>query len=105
MQVRVQAEGLVPGVQHRDEADLGAQVFRVGGDRAQRLGGGPEQVDNAAPARARYTSLLAEDLRHAKERTSHGGPGQCVGTDAVSGRGSKSSGLVAEQTLVVAKRR
>ena len=27
---------------------------------------------------------------------------KCVGTDAVSGWGSKSSGLVAEQTLVVA---
>jgi len=43
MQVRVQAKGLVPRVQHRDEADLGAQMLRVGGDRAQRLGGGPEQ--------------------------------------------------------------
>ena len=34
---------LAPAVQHRDQADLGAQMFGIGGDRAQRLGRGPEQ--------------------------------------------------------------
>ena len=41
--VRMMQQVLAPGVQHREEADLGAQVLGVGGDRAQRLGGGAEQ--------------------------------------------------------------
>ena len=32
-----------PGVQHGGEADARAQMLRVGGDRGQRLRGGPEQ--------------------------------------------------------------
>jgi hypothetical protein len=31
------------GVQNRDDTDLGAEVAWIGGDRAQRLGGRPEQ--------------------------------------------------------------
>jgi len=34
---------LAPGVQHGDDADLGAEMLGVGGDGAQRLGGGLEQ--------------------------------------------------------------
>jgi hypothetical protein len=34
---------LPPGVQDRDEADLGTQVFRISGDRAQGLGTGAKQ--------------------------------------------------------------
>jgi hypothetical protein len=34
---------LPPGVKERDEADLGTQVFRIGGDRAQGFGTGAEQ--------------------------------------------------------------
>ena len=43
---------LTPAVQHREKADLGAQMFGIGGDGAQRLGGGPEQdrVDVACSA-------------------------------------------------------
>ena len=36
-------ERRAPGVQHGGEADARAQMLRVGGDRGQRLGGGPEQ--------------------------------------------------------------
>lgn len=36
-------QGLAPGVEHGDEADLGPQVLRVGGDPAQRLRRGAEQ--------------------------------------------------------------
>ena len=36
-------QGLAPGVEHGDDADLGAEVLGIGGDGAQRLGGGPEQ--------------------------------------------------------------
>ena len=36
-------QGLTPGVQHGDEADLGAEMLGIGGDRAQRLGRGLEQ--------------------------------------------------------------
>ncbi len=32
-----------PGVQHGGEADLGAEVLRIGGDGDQGLGGGLEQ--------------------------------------------------------------
>jgi hypothetical protein len=45
MKVRVVDEILSPGVQDGEEADLGAEVFWVCGDRPQRLrGGGKEQV-------------------------------------------------------------
>ena len=49
VQVWMVLQGLPPGVQHRDRADLGAEMAGVGGDGAQRLGGGPEQdgVDHA----------------------------------------------------------
>ena len=32
-----------PGVEHGGEANAGAEMLGVGGDRGQRLGGGPEQ--------------------------------------------------------------
>src|ERR1700710_1248054 len=34
---------LPPGVQERDEADLSAEMFRIGSDRAQGFGAGAEQ--------------------------------------------------------------
>src|SRR5690606_3042417 len=43
VQMRMVQQVLAPGVQDRDEADLGAQVRGVRSDRAQRLGGGAEQ--------------------------------------------------------------
>ena len=36
-------ERLAPGVEHGEEADLGAEMARVGSDRAERLGDGPEE--------------------------------------------------------------
>ena len=49
VQVGMVLQGLTPGVQHRDEADLGAEVSRVGRDGAQRRGRAAEQdvVDGA----------------------------------------------------------
>ena len=41
--VRMVGQRRAPGVQHGGEADARAQMLRVGGDRGQRLGGGPEQ--------------------------------------------------------------
>ncbi len=41
--VRMMGERRAPGVQHGGEADVRAQMLRVGGDGGQRLGGGPEQ--------------------------------------------------------------
>jgi hypothetical protein len=38
--MRVVMQSLPPGVQHRDRADLGAEITRIGGDAAQRLGRG-----------------------------------------------------------------
>jgi hypothetical protein len=43
MHVRMMQQILPPRVQDRYEADLGAQMFGVGGDRAQRLGAGAKQ--------------------------------------------------------------
>ena len=34
---------LTPGMKHGEEPDLGAEMFGIGGDGVQRLGGGPEQ--------------------------------------------------------------
>ena len=49
MQMRVVVQGLAPRVQHGDRPDLGAEVPRVSGDVAQRVGGGAEQdgIDDA----------------------------------------------------------
>ena len=43
MQMRMMKQVLAPGVQHGEEADLGAQVLGIGGDGAQGLGGGAEE--------------------------------------------------------------
>jgi hypothetical protein len=43
VKVGVVIETLAPGVQHRDEADRGAEMLGVGGDRAKRLRRGAEQ--------------------------------------------------------------
>jgi hypothetical protein len=43
MNVRMVMEVLAPGVQHRGDADLGAEVLGIGGDDAQRFGRRPEQ--------------------------------------------------------------
>jgi hypothetical protein len=47
-------KSLAPGVKHRKEADLGAQVLGVSRDGAQRLSGSPEQnvVDDLLVLRA-----------------------------------------------------
>ena len=41
--VRMMGERRAPGVQYGGQADARAEMLRVGGDRGQRLGGGPEQ--------------------------------------------------------------
>lgn len=43
MQMRIMKQVLAPGVQHGEQADLGAQVLGIGGDDAQGLGGGAEE--------------------------------------------------------------
>ncbi len=43
MEVGMIVQVLTPAMQHRDEADLGAEVFGIGSDRAQRLGRRLEQ--------------------------------------------------------------
>jgi hypothetical protein len=42
VQVGMVVQGLSPGMQHGDRSDLGAEVARVGGDVAQRVGGRAE---------------------------------------------------------------
>ena len=42
--MRVMLQILAPGMQDGDEADLGAQGFGIGADRAQALGGGVKQA-------------------------------------------------------------
>src|SRR3954447_15882171 len=43
MDVRMVLQVLAPGMEHSDEADLGAEMARIGGDRAQCFGRRPEQ--------------------------------------------------------------
>jgi hypothetical protein len=40
--VRMVGHGRTPGVQHRGDADAGAKVFFIGGNRQHGLGGGLE---------------------------------------------------------------
>lgn len=55
--MRVVVQGLTPGMQHGNRADLGPEVARISGDVAQRVGGGAEQdgMDDAL--------ILESDLR------------------------------------------
>ena len=41
--VRMMGQLLAPGVQDGGDADARAQMLGIGGDRGERLGGGPEQ--------------------------------------------------------------
>jgi hypothetical protein len=43
MHVRMVQQILPPRVQDREEADFRAEMFRIGGNRAQCFGAGPEQ--------------------------------------------------------------
>ena len=43
MDMRMMLQGLAPGVEHGDQADLGAEVLRVASDPGQRLRRGAEQ--------------------------------------------------------------
>ena len=43
MDMRVVGQRLAPGVQHGEDADLGAELRGFGGERGQGLGGGAEQ--------------------------------------------------------------
>ena len=45
----VMGHGRAPGVQHQGRADAGTQMFWIGGDRAQGLGGGLEQEADRSP--------------------------------------------------------
>ena len=49
MQMGMMHQVLSPRVQHGEETDFGAEMSRIGGDGAERLGGGPEEdaVDHA----------------------------------------------------------
>lgn len=67
MQMRMMKQVLAPGVQHGEEADLGAQVLGVGSDGAQGLAGGTEEqaVDEQtlAPNAASAASLCAQHVQ------------------------------------------
>ncbi len=65
MDVRMMVQVLAPGMKHRDEADLGAEMLGVGGDAAQRLGGGPEQE------RVNHRLVLEGDLGHRRRQSEH----------------------------------
>jgi hypothetical protein len=43
MQMRMMDQSLAPGVKNGEEADFGAEVFGVGGDKPQGFGGGAEE--------------------------------------------------------------
>ncbi len=68
MQMGMMTQGLAPGVQHGQEANLGTQMFRVGGYCAQRLcGGGEENVVNHALILQRQRSQLLWQGKHHME--------------------------------------
>ena len=50
MDMRMVLQVLASGMEHGDETDLGAEMARVGGDRAQRLGRCLEQRPNNPPS-------------------------------------------------------
>jgi hypothetical protein len=60
--MRMMDEGRAPGVQHRHDADLGAEMLRIGGDREQRVGDGLEQqvVDDGLVLIGEIAQLLGQ---------------------------------------------
>ena len=50
MQMRMKQQVLSPAVQHGEEADLRAEVFRIRGDCGQSLGGGRGRESRRPPA-------------------------------------------------------
>jgi hypothetical protein len=40
----MELQALAPGVEHRQHAELGPEVLRIGGDLEQRLTGGSKEV-------------------------------------------------------------
>ena len=59
-------QGLSPGVEHRDQADLGAEVRGIGRDGAQGLGGGPHQdvIDHRLVVECDLAQLRREREHH-----------------------------------------
>ena len=59
--VRMTLQGLAPGMQNAEEADLGAEVLGIGGDFQQRGGAGLEQESE-------QELLVLPDQRHQRMR-------------------------------------
>ena len=59
-------QGLSPGVEHCDQADLGAEVRGIGRDGAQGLGGGPHQdvIDHRLVVECDLAQLCREREHH-----------------------------------------
>ena len=55
-------QGLAPGVQHANKADVGTQMLGIGGDGTQGLGGGPEQdvVDDSLVLKSDRGDLMRQ---------------------------------------------
>lgn len=70
MKVRVMHQVLAPRVQHCQEADLGTEMHRVGGDGAQRLRGRPEQdvVNHRLVLKPDHRDLVGHGEHHVEIR-------------------------------------
>ena len=97
--VRVMLQVLAPGVEDGQEADLGPEVLRVGGDLLQGLGGGFEQEavdlprvlqrDRAERRRERKDDVMILDRQQFRLPGLHplrGGGGLALGAVAVAAR-------------------
>ena len=65
MQMGMVKQILAPGVKNSKEADLGAEMFRIGSNGLQRLGRGPEE--NAVDGPLVLQGDLGNLLRHRKD--------------------------------------
>jgi len=70
MQMGMVKQILAPGVKDRKEADFSAEMFRIGGDRQQRLGGGTEEnvVDGALVLQGNVGNLVGNGKYDVKIR-------------------------------------
>ena len=103
MQVGMPEELLVPRMQHSGTADTGAVPARIGGDRAERFGGGPEQnVEHDLPVVERDSGNLAGQ----GEDDVEGGNRQdvtCAGFHPLPGSGSLTCRTVSVPAGVVSR--
>jgi len=113
MHMRMKDERLSPRVQHGEEADMGAKMLRIAGDRVQGLGDSAEEdvIDNGFVLEGNRGDGFGDGEHHVEvlgiehfgfALVNPGGPGETLtlGTVAISAGVVPDAGVPAPVTLL-----